>query len=275
AASGVPGLDGLYRSLTASGPGLLLRESQRALPLFLVWLAPAAALGGREVARQATRVQAALYVATPAVIAVVLAVPGLWGVGGRLDPVHFPNGWSRVRAEVTSHPGTVVALPWHEYLDIGFAGSRRVLNPLPDYLGGDVITSSDPELGGADQERADPREARVQAVVADLRAGRPGSPELARLGVRWIVVLHEIDWADYTGLAADRGLVATVRTPSIDLYEVRDRSFGKPSNSPHRGWPAVPVLVADLVTMVACARAGGSCRVTQRHVRSLSAVKRR
>ncbi|HZQ85649.1 MAG TPA: hypothetical protein VFA83_12465 [Acidimicrobiales bacterium] len=275
AASGVPGLDTLYRSLTANGPGLVVRESQRALPLFLVWLAPAAALGGRQLARQATRLEAALYVATPAVIAGVLAVPGLWGVGGRLDPVQFPDGWSRARAAVTSHPGTVVALPWHEYLDIGFAGGRRVLNPLPDYLGGDVITSSDPELGGSDQERADPREARVQAVVADLHAGRPGSPELARLGVRWIALLHEVDWADYPGLAVDQGLVATVRTPSIDLYEVRDRSYGKPSNSPRRGWPAVPVLVADLVTIVAWAVVSGRCRATHRHVPSLSAVKRR
>lgn len=275
AASGVPGLDAVYRSLTAGGPGLIVRESQRALPLFLVWLAPAAALGGRQLARRATRLEAALYVATPAVIAIVLAVPGLWGVGGRLDPVQFPAGWSRVGAEVRNHPGTVVALPWHEYLDIGFAGGRRVLNPLPDYLGGDVITSSDPELGASDQERADPREARVQAVVADLRAGRPGSAELARIGVRWVVLLHEVDWAGYPGLSVDQGLVATVRTPSIDLYEVRDRRPGRAPGSPHRGWPAVPVLLADLVTIVAWAVVSGRCRATQRHVPSLSAVKRR
>ncbi|MBV8960394.1 MAG: hypothetical protein JO087_16630 [Actinobacteria bacterium] len=275
AASGAPGLDHVYRSLTASGPGLLLRESQRVLPLFLVWLAPAAALGGRELARRAARAHAVVYVAAPAVIAVALAVPGLWGVGGRLEPVQFPDGWKRVRAEVTRHPGTVLALPWHEYLDIGFAGGRRVLNPLPDYLGGDVITSSDPELGAGDQERADRRERRARVVVAELRNGRPASENLAQLGVRWVVVMHQVDWASYTGLARDDGLTATVRSPSVDLYEVRDSRPFRAAGAPHRGWPAALVLLADVVTTVACARAWGSCRVTHRHVRSLSAVKRR
>jgi hypothetical protein len=273
-ASAVPGLDAVHRHLTSWGPGLVLRESQRALPLFLVWLAPAAALGAEVLAKQ-TRRSAWIYLAVPSAIAIVLAAPGLWGVGGRLEPVTFPEGWSRVRAEVARHPGTVLALPWHQYFDIGFANGRRVLNPLPDYLGGDVLTSSDPELGAAREERADRREAAAATAVAGLRAGRPESAALARLGVRWIVVLHEVDWSDYRGVGVDDGLIATLRTPSVDLYEIRDKAAASVPGAPHKGWAAGIVLLADVVTALACLRAWGSCTVTQRHVPSLSAVKRR
>jgi hypothetical protein len=211
----------------------------------------------------------------PLVVGVVLAAPGLWGVGGRLEPVRFPDGWASARAEIARHPGTVLALPWHQYFDVGFADGRRVLNPLPDYLGGDVLASSDPELGAARQERADTREAAAAGAVVGLRAGRPESAALARLGVRWIVVLHEVDWREYRGLAADDGLATTVRTSSVDLYEVRATRPGRPPGAPHKGWWTGIVILGDLVTALACVRAWGSCRVTQRHVPSLSAVKRR
>src|SRR5207249_3327253 len=134
-----------------------------------------AALGATRVARASGPVLTALAPIAPAAIATVLAGPCLWGLGGRLQPVHFPSAWARVRAEVRAHPGTVLALPWHEYLDVRLAHSRRVYNPLPDYLGGDVLVSSDPELGTGAREQADPRE---QAVLA-LLYGQANEPKTA------------------------------------------------------------------------------------------------
>jgi hypothetical protein len=215
AASAVPGLRGPYDALTGTPVGAPLRESQRFIVLTLVWLAPAAAFG-------AARLGGLLFHALPAAVALTLALPGLWGVGGRLEPVHLPPAWETARRQVVRRPGTVLALPWHRYLDLRVAGGRRVFNPLPDHFGGDVLFSSDPELGRPHREGVDPREPHVPAVLDELRAGRPVSDRLADLGVRWVAVLHDVDWRPYaTGLAADPGLDPRVRSGTLDLLEVR------------------------------------------------------
>jgi hypothetical protein len=157
----------------------------------------------------------------PLIAALWLASSALWGIDSRLRPVELPPEWAQARQIVNDNPGTVAALPWHQYFNLEVDGVRRVLNPLPLYLGGDVLISSDPELSEDDRrERVDPRELSMDAVVADAQDGKPVSDELARLGVRWVVLLHEVDWLSYEGVSHDPGLVQRVHAPALDLYEV-------------------------------------------------------
>jgi hypothetical protein len=211
-ATAVPGLRSVYDSLSATPLGAAGRESHRWLALFLVWMAPAAALG-------AVRLGGRALLAVPAAVGIVLGVPGLWGVDGRLEPVDIPSGWAEARAAVHRRPGPVVALPWHQYFDLGVAGGRRVLHPMPDYLGGDVITSADPELGQS-PGHGDPRQRAVERALERLEAGEPAARQLADVGVRWVVVLHDVDWRRYSGLAGDGGLDRVVADRTLDLYRV-------------------------------------------------------
>ncbi len=220
-ASAVPGAEALYRQLAGTQMGATLRDGQRMLALFLVWLAPAAAVGVTRLYEGARPSLVPVVHALPALAAAVLAAPALWGIGGALRPVSFPAGWAEAREVVASAPGTLVALPWHEYLDLDFADDRRVFNPVPDYFGHDVIFSSDPELGRRSSEQADPRELHVRRVAEQVRSARPQSEELARLGVRWVVLLHEVDWRRYSALSADPGLEAVIATPALELFRVK------------------------------------------------------
>lgn len=216
AAPALPGFDTLHAGATGWAPLAPLRDSHRVLVLFLLWLAPAAVLGATRLGRVDPYLRWSAW-AFPLAAAVSLAAPGLLGVEGRLRPVEFPQGWAQARARVAKSPGTVLALPWHQYLNLGFAGGRRVLNPLPDYFGGDVLSSHDPELGGEPlQESTDSREAAVRTRVPEL-----DSRTLADLGVRWVVLLHEADWRSYDTLRSDPGLKVELETPALDLYEVR------------------------------------------------------
>ncbi len=221
-----PGLSGVADAAVSLPGGAALRESHRLLPLWLVAVAPAAAVGADRVGRRLQRTgRAGLGGAAfllPLAAALVLAAPGAWGLGGRLDPVRFPEDWRAVKRAVTARPGTVVALPWHQYLDLEIADGRRVHNPLPDYLGGDVLISSDPEVGASARERADRRENVVLALLDDLAAGTERTAqELADLGVRWVVVLHDADGERYGRLAEAPGLDRVVQGQGIDLYRVR------------------------------------------------------
>jgi len=134
----------------------------------------------------------------------------------------------------------VLALPWYAYMDLGFASGRRVYNPVPDYLGGDVLVPSDLGLESPSEEQIDPREGQAGDIARRLRLGEPQSTALARLGVRWVVLLHEVDWRRYQAPSRDSGLEAVVRTPALELFRVRDwrgpfvdgRNQPVPSRSP-------------------------------------------
>ena len=222
AASGLPGFRVVYTALTDTAYGAAFRDGQRLLAPFLVWAAVAAAYGAVRLAAVSARWLEPTIQAIPAVVGIVLAAPGLWGVNGALEPAKFPSSWADARAEVQQHPGTVLALPWHEYLNLGFADGRRVLNPVPDYFGGDVLASSDPELGDRRtvQEQGDPRERHVLPALDDPAHA---SDALAKIGVRWVVLLNEVkkDEAKYAGLFDDRGLRQVVRSIPLVLFEVR------------------------------------------------------
>src|SRR5207302_6721349 len=150
-----------------------------------------------------------------------LAAPGRWGAAGALEPATFPTGWAQARAQVQRQPGPLLALPWHEYLNLHFADDRRVLNPVPDYFGGDVLASSNPEFADSPKarEQGDPREQHVPPALDGLDHA---SGSLRALGIRWVVVLHEVDWQKYSAIERDAGLERTLATPALDLYRVRD-----------------------------------------------------
>ncbi len=160
----------------------------------------------------------------PLGLAAVLALPGVWGIDARLRPVAVPADWAAAREAIRADPGPVLALPWHQYLDLGVGSggtARRSLGPMPIYLGGDVMTSSDPELQEPDRrERLDPRERHVLEQLDAVRGGRPVGAALADLGIRWVVVQHDMDWSRYDALGRDPGLQRVVTGDRLDLYRV-------------------------------------------------------
>lgn len=219
-ASALPGLRDVYGHLTSNVVGGSFRESQRALALALAWLAPSAAWGAARLAGPPGRLAPALARGTPAAVAAALALPGLFGLGGRLSPVALPEGWNRARAEVQQHPGPVLALPFERHLPLAVARGRDVLDPLPDLFGGDVVSS--PVLGSARTvELAEPRLASLLTVLARARGAEPVAGQLASLGIRWVALLRSAGWRSYQGLRSDPGLAEVVGSPSLQLFEVR------------------------------------------------------
>ncbi len=201
-----------------------VRESQRLLVLFLVWAAPAAAWGAVRLAEaQPPGRRRELALVGPLILGLVLFLPGSWGIGGELDPVSLPDEWNEVAGIVGDEPGTVLALPWAQYVDLTAAGGERVLNPTPLWLGADVVASSRLGLEASTRERRDAREQQGADLAVALLAGEDTGKALARLGIRWVVLVHEIDreWEFYQVALEEGGDVeALVEGRTISLYRV-------------------------------------------------------
>ncbi|MCB1017666.1 MAG: hypothetical protein KDB10_21445, partial [Acidimicrobiales bacterium] len=75
-AGALPGLESLWRALTDTPIGAPVREGQRLLPLYLVWMAPAAALGAARLASGARGAGRVAWLGLPVALAAWLAVPG-------------------------------------------------------------------------------------------------------------------------------------------------------------------------------------------------------
>ncbi|MEO6989401.1 MAG: hypothetical protein ABI239_12235 [Aquihabitans sp.] len=229
-ASALPVVREGYGWLTSLAVGAPLRESQRFLVLWLLWAVPSAALGGRRLALRLadadqpfSRTLSHVVAAVPLAVAVAVALPGLWGIDGRLRPVDFPAGWAEARDLVRSRPGPTVVLPWNEYPPLSFVGGRHVLNPLPDYLGGDVISSYDPLFDPAHprQEQVDRRSWVVDDLLANVTGGDGLiGDELADLGIRWVVLVREEGWGRYARLDSDPDLTVALDHPDVVVYEV-------------------------------------------------------
>jgi hypothetical protein len=177
----VPPVARLTRWLTTTPIGPPLRESQRWWGLGLVLLAPSFAAGALTLSKRFTSVVPTLL---PLAAALFLGGNGLWGVGGSLNPAHYPAGWSAVATMIDRDPGTTLVLPWHQYLDVAFAEGRRVLNPLADFLPGDLVFSTDPELG-VQQDQIDPRAAPAIEAISRRESAAAG---LAALGIRYLAL---------------------------------------------------------------------------------------
>lgn len=220
-ASSLPGLRSVTARLTEMTVGAPFREGQRFLVLTLVWLAPAAAVGAARLAGSAGRFRPEL--ALPLIVAFSLTLPAGAVLDQRLEPVRFGSEWEAARRAVLREPGTVLALPWTQYLDLPGADGRRVIHPIEQYFGGDVLSSSDPQFDIRPQEGADPREPTVLADLAQLDQGRPQSSAFADLGVRWVAVVRESgnDTARAEQLRSDPGLELVTSGPDLAMYRVR------------------------------------------------------
>jgi len=184
----------------ATGPGITVVEATiRTLPGLGVvrdaqkWVAlavPAYSLAG---AAAVVTVRHRIPSAATALIccaALVATLPDMvWGVGGKMAPVHYPPAWTAVSKMINDDPRPVAVLPVDSMRRFAWAGDASVLDPLPRWVRADVLTTGDLTIG----DRKVPGEGERARDVQRLLLSGAGRDKLASAGVGWVVV--ESDWA--------------------------------------------------------------------------------
>ena len=223
-AGSVPGLREVLEAAVRTVPGAgLLRDGQKWIAWWALPLALGAGLGARRLAdavRDRGLSGAAGLVAAAAVLLPVIAVPDLvWGVGGRLQPVDYPDDWQRVRDALADDagPGDVLVLPFGAYRAFDWNDDRPQLDPAARWLPRPTVTDDVLFVDGREVEGEDLRARAVAAAVDD-----PG--ELAELGVGWVLVEHGTPGRAVPDAVGALPLV--VDGSELDLHRVPDARPG-------------------------------------------------
>jgi hypothetical protein len=164
--------------------------------------------------------------ATGTAVGLLVALPLYYGNGllfgahGGIKPSDYPGGWYAADRLLAADPhhGRVLFLPWHEYMTFSFIqnDNRVIACPAKTFFSIPVVSNSDPELPGT----ASPA-TRDQVAVSDLvRQGRQGkwAQGLAELGINYVLVAREVDWASYAYLDQQPGLVRVADYGSLIVY---------------------------------------------------------
>jgi hypothetical protein len=207
-------------AVMATGPGLAVVEATvRALPGLGVvrdaqkWVAlavPGYALAG---AAAVVTMRGRLPVAAAALIccaALIATLPDLaWGVGGKLSAVQYPPGWAAVAAMINADPRPVAVLPVDSMRRFAWAGDAPVLDPLPRWVGAEVLTTGDLTVAG----RTVPGEGDRARDVQQLLLAGASQEKLADAGVGWVVV-------ESSGQSTPLALPVAYRDDDLTLYRV-------------------------------------------------------
>jgi hypothetical protein len=117
--------------------------------------------------------------------ALLLSLPDLaWGVGGKVQSVHYPGDWAAVAEAINRAPAMVAVLPADTMRRFTWSGPAPVLDPLPRWLRADVLTTGDLTISGATVLGEGDRAREVQRLL--LAGADPD--QLRGAGVGWLVV---------------------------------------------------------------------------------------
>lgn len=178
--------------LDALPGGGLARDAHKLLAPWVLLLAAAAGAGaGRLMGHVRERSSRAVVLVSLAVLPVACQPDLLWGAGGRLVAVDYPDDWSAARAVVADSalPGDVASFPWTAFRRFEWNPGRTVLDPAPRWLTRTTVVSDDLVIDAGDglvEVAGD--DPRAQAIGRALVRGEEVAPLLPGLGVGWALI---------------------------------------------------------------------------------------
>ena len=151
---------------------------------------------------------------------VVLTPPMYWGFGGQLHPVQYPAAWAAMNTTLNQDRTSfrVLFLPWHLYMYFSFA-DRIIMNPAPNYFDKPVLSSNDPEYGGASPDKPDTDKTLLSSyVIPSEKQGTMLGKQLAAFQVKYILLDKDNDYTSYSYLDRQQDLRFVQDNSNFRLY---------------------------------------------------------
>jgi hypothetical protein len=247
-------------------PFRVMREPQKFLALLALGYAACFGLGVRSLRRAVvSRRWRGVILAVIVAIPCVYSFRTFWGFNGYVRPSTLPASWTAAAADVGEGPGSVLVLPWTQYVPFAWTQHRQVANPMASLFHRDTVVSGDPGLDGVPSRSAGVRETRIDVLLARASRVDDFGRLAAPLGIRFVALNKVDDWRTYAWLRHQRDLRLVHEWPDLALFESTVstvRAWPRPSI------PGIGVLGGVVSMVVSLIAVGLARRRTRNHGRS-------
>lgn len=150
----------------------------------------------------------------------------LFGFGGQLRPVDYPNDWSNVNTLLKKNtPCKAVFLPWHQYYSLVFNDNHLTANLARSYFDCDVFVSNDMELlGPLLKNKVSAENTEVDTIVTNnLLNPDDAIQKMKAKGIEYIIYTNDISYEDpYLYNFLKSPLVQRVyQAGGIELFQIK------------------------------------------------------
>jgi hypothetical protein len=132
--------------------------------------------------------------------------------------------WYQANQILNEQSGDAKALilPWHLYMSYEFTQGRIIASPANAFYDRGIVASDDPELPGVTPQTRDAtREAVQDDILPAGLGGQSVSGRLQELGIGYIVLNKDLDWASYNYIDREPGITVLYDGPNLRLYSLR------------------------------------------------------
>lgn len=194
--------------------------------------------------------------ASLALVAVLLAVPlvatitmvgGFWG---QFETTDYPDGWHAADDRLADDPDEfrALVLPWHQYMAFDWTRGT-VANPADLFFEVPVVRGRNVEVAGVRSHATDPTHVRVTDLLTRETPPDRFGAATAPLGVKYVVLLKEVDYRQYEFLREQADLAVALENDDLVVFENEAFDAAPPPDEWPRASPPVPwtALVAGSV----------------------------
>ena len=157
-----------------------------------------------------------------ALLAPVVYTYGMFGFMGQLGTTDVPRSWREVDAELQKDPNDawMLVLPWHLYMDHSWLPNRdkRLASPGHLFFSRPVYAGDNIEAGGIYSQSTSPSSRFIEALIRDGAKQKNIGSLLAPLNVRYVLLLHEVNYADYDFLRQQPDLEVVLERNDLTLF---------------------------------------------------------
>lgn len=224
--------------------GGIVRDGQKFVGPWAIGIAVMVSLGVWQIANALIRRGiSTVMIAVAAVVGpLIMSLDVLFGISGVMKASDYPQSWRDIDQHLASHADAddlLIVLPASAYRIFEWNDSKPVLDPAGRYFGVDVQTDDRLKVGSV----VVPGEnSLMDAVGRELNSP---TPEVSKLGIRWIVMHRSSPRQEYdlSHIKFDPSIVKG----DLVLYEARGSVADRDANLP---WVLISAYVAWIVTVV-------------------------
>ncbi|MBI4308667.1 MAG: hypothetical protein HY684_07675 [Chloroflexi bacterium] len=204
------------------------RDSQKFVALLCLSYAILGALGVAELRRALEGHLRRVWRATlRGGLAAALVTPlaysyGMFGFFGQVQVTDFPRSWYEVNEQLQQDPDDVwvLVLPWHLYMDYRWLPDRdkRLASPAHLFFAKPVYAGDNVEAGAIYSQSTSPASHYIEALIKEGGSHDNLGNLLTPLNVRYILLLHEVDYSSYDFLYRQRDMEVQLQRDDLTLF---------------------------------------------------------